>query len=170
MSRPCVLLCEDQQQAVFVRRFLKKKGRHVSRIDFADPGKGSGEQHVRGKYPKQLADARKKKRALIVMIDGDNLGADKRMRQLEEECQKQGVAARGKKDAVAVFVPEAAIEDWMHYLDGGTKGKLQRKRDCEPAVQKLSAICEKGGKLPGDFPPSLSRACNEWRQFRKVAP
>ena len=170
MSRPCVLLCEDKQQAVFVSRFLAKKRRRVSRVDFADPGKGSGEQYVREQYPKQLADARKKKRALIVMIDGDNLGAQKRMRQLAEACKERGVDNRGKGEAVAVFVPESNIEDWIHYLDGSVKGRLQQESDCKPAVRKLSDICDGGGKLPGDFPPSLGYACKEWRQFRKVAP
>ena len=169
MSRPCVLLCEDQQQAVFIRRFLAKKGRRVLRVDFAPPGKGSGEQYVRERYPKQLTTARKKKLALIVMIDGDNLGAQKRVRQLEEVCKERGVDNRGKAEPVAVFVPEPDIETWICHLDSDLKGRLQRESDCKTAVQKLSAICEKG-KLPGDFPSSLSHACDEWQQFRKVAP
>ena len=169
MSRPCVLLCEDQQQAVFVRRFLAKKGRQVLQVDFAPPGKGSGEQYVREQYPKQLADARKKKRALIVMIDGDKPGADDRLRQLEKACKERGVDNRGKAEPVAVFVPEPDIETWIYHLDSDLKGRLQRESDCKTAVQKLSDICEKG-KPPADFPPSLSRACDEWQQFRKVAP
>ena len=165
MSRLCTVLCEDKQQSVFISRFLAKKG-WLPQVEELPEGSMSGEQHVREEYPVQLEIARKKKLALIVMIDGDNLGAQKRMRQLEEECQKQGVAARGKKDAVAVFVPEKDIESWISHLG---VDKLRRERDCEPAVKKLSDICEKG-KSPADFPPSLSRACDEWQQFRKVAP
>ena len=169
MSRPCLVLCEDKQQSVFISRFLKKRG-WLPQVKGVPEGSMSGEQYVREEYPVQLELARKKKRALIVMIDGDNLGAQKRMRQLEEACRIQGVAARNKKDAVAVFVPETAIENWIHYLNGGAKGKLQQERNCIPAVKKLVGICDGGGKLPDDFPPSLSHACDEWRQFRKVAP
>ena len=142
----------------------------MSRVDFADPGKGSGEQYVREQYPKQLTDARKKNRALIVMIDGDNLGAQKRMRQLAEACKERGVDNRGKGEAVAVFVPESNIEDWIHHLDRSVRGRLHHENDCRSAVKKLADICDGDGKLPDDFPPSLSRACDEWQQFRKVAP
>ena len=165
MSRPCIVLCEDKQQSVFTSRFLKKKG-WLPQVKGMPEGSMSGEQYVRREYPVQLEIARKKKLALIVMIDGDNLGADKRMRQLEDACRTQGIAARNKKDAVAVFVPEKDIESWISHLG---VDKLRRERDCEPAVKKLSDICEKG-KSPADFPPSLSRACDEWQQFRKVAP
>ena len=169
MSRPCLVLCEDKQQSAFIGRFLKKK-KMPADIEKAPHGKGSAAGYVLANYPKYLKKARKKGLALIVMIDGDNLDADKRMRKLEDECQKRGVDGRGKAEPVAIFVPEADVEDWIHHLLGdGKTGKLQRERDCVPAVKKLADICEKG-KSPADFPPSLSRACDEWRQFRKVAP
>ena len=166
MSRSCLVLCEDEQQSAFICRFLTKKGIPVE-YDFAPPGKGSGEQYVRENYPGYLELARKKNRPLVVMIDGDNLGADKHLRQLEEECQKQGVDKRGKGEAIAIFVPEPDVEKWIRNLG---VGNLRRARDCAPAVKKLSDICASGGELPGDFPSSLRAACDEWRQFRKVAP
>ena len=51
-----VLLCEDTQQEVFLRRFLKKMGwdsRRI-RIERAPGGTGSGEQFVRTKFPTEL--------------------------------------------------------------------------------------------------------------------
>ena len=168
MSRPCLVLCEDKQQSVFIRRFLRRKGWQPN-VGKLPAGQKSGEQHVRENYPRYLKKARNGNRALIVMIDGDNLGADKRVRQLEEACREQGVAARDKKDAVAVFVPEPDIESWIYHLDGSAKGRLQHENNCKRAVRKLSDICDKG-KSPADFPPSLSHACDEWQQFRKVAP
>ena len=132
MSRSCLVLCEDEQQSAFICRFLKKKGMSVE-YDYAPPGKGSGEQYVRENYPEYLELARKKNRPLVVMIDADNLDADKRMRQLEDACQDQGVNNRGKAEAVAIFAPKAKVEDWIHHLLGdGKKGKLRRPRDCAP--------------------------------------
>ena len=170
MTRPVMVLCEDKQHSAFVLRFLQKKLRTV-KVAPVFSGAGSAEKHVRDEYPKQLVTARKKRAALIVITDGDNVGRRERLRQLDEACREQGVNTPDKTEAVAIFVPERAIEDWIHYLDGGGgTGKLKRESECRHAVRKLLAICDDGADLPDDFPDSLRAACDEWRRFRKVAP
>ena len=74
-----VLLCEDLQHAVLVRRFFEKRGwdRRWWRVEMAPPGHGSAERFVRERYPLELASLRKfggHGAALVVMIDGDNKG------------------------------------------------------------------------------------------------
>lgn len=50
-----VILCEDRQQEVFARHFLKKRG-FTGRVDpkICPSGSQSGEQYVRTEYPKEL--------------------------------------------------------------------------------------------------------------------
>ena len=75
-----VLLCEDQQHEVFVRRFLAAAGWSTRRlrIQMAPPGKGSAEQFVREQFPKELQAYRSNRirlsLGLIVIRDGDNSG------------------------------------------------------------------------------------------------
>ena len=49
-----IVLCEDEQQGVFVRRFLKPRTNHPIRTMWQPAGEGSGEQFVREEYPRQL--------------------------------------------------------------------------------------------------------------------
>lgn len=168
--RSCILLCEDQTHAMFARQFFNKKGWQVQKVLVAPSGEGAAERHVRERYPKQLKAMRKKNvaMALVVMIDADNLGAEKRMQQLDEECREQDIDKWRKTDRVrvAVFVPDRAIEDWIRYLEGEPElNKRECKERVKPAVRKLLDICDGGGDLPEGFPPSLRRACDEWQQF-----
>lgn len=57
-----VLLCEDRQQEVFARRFLKKTGWNTRelRVEKAPHGRGAGEQYVRDRFPTELADFRRR--------------------------------------------------------------------------------------------------------------
>ena len=72
-----VLLCEDGQHQVFVTRFLESTGRltrkakHRLRVEKASQGRGSAEQFVRERFPKELAAYRSQRNlvsvALVVM-------------------------------------------------------------------------------------------------------
>ena len=73
-----VLLCEDQQQGTFLRRFLEKtrpKDR-VLRVEMAPRGFGSAEQYVKQRFLTELREHRRRQvsQALLVMRDGDHLG------------------------------------------------------------------------------------------------
>ena len=165
-----IVLCEDQQQETFIRRFLKNKKSARCTYDRAPDGKISAEQYVRENYPKWLEIARKKRKCLVVMIDADSAGANKRMRELEESCKNKNTNNREKNEEVAIFIPARNIETWLAYLDGEeieedkSYPKLSRERDCNRHVKKLSEMCN-AGVLPKNAPPSLKDACEEWARL-----
>ena len=168
-----VILCEDTQHEVFIYRFLKKRSWGVRglRVEKAPRGRGSGEQFVRERFPKELREYRSRKYAayaLIVMLDGDSVGVDARLRSLDASCRQQGVDPRSGDDRVAVFVPTWSIETWFAYLDGNDIDeagsdypKLARERDCQRFVNELFKMCQ-SGTLRAPEPQSLRAACREY--------
>jgi len=52
-----VVLCEDRQHETFARRFLKIAGLSARRLraEIAPRGRGSAEQFVRERFPKELS-------------------------------------------------------------------------------------------------------------------
>ena len=176
-----VLLCEDRQQEVFVRRFLQRyfqyprgKLNHLLRIEMSPPGLGAADNYVRGKFPAEVKAHRRRgdpsRTRLIAMADGDKLGPAARVRQLADACRQQGIAARTDAEKIAVFVPTWNIETWIewlrgHEVDEGRKDypKLPRESECQPQVNELTKMC-KSGKLRQPAPPSLSAGCTEFRR------
>ena len=118
MSPPAeiVLLCEDRQQEVFVRRFLERYSpyrrgelRHRLRVEMSPGGGGAADQYVREKFPEEVKEYRRqvarRSTRLIAMTDGDRWGPPARVRQLEDACRQKGIAARTDAENIAVFVP-----------------------------------------------------------------
>ena len=172
-----VLLCEDLQHEVFVRRFFKKYGWDTRwwRVERAPPGRGSAEQFVRKQYPAELADFRRLGRqeiALVVMIDGDERGLAGRRKDLLDACQSAGVEPRAPSERVMVFVPTWSIESWIAYLNGQDVEeskhypRLARESDCQPHVNALAEMCSKQA-LRAPAPESLRVACDEYRRFSR---
>ena len=170
-----VILCEDQQQEVFIRRFLKKGNMAGDcRYITASRGKGAGEQFVRERYPKELSlVARNQNTSLLVMIDADTGTVEERLQQLNNECKKQDIALRQDGDPVAVFIPKHNIETWIAWLRDPQKPvdetnhsypRLSRPRDCQPQVVELHGMCTRG-QLPANAPDSLKAACKEWERL-----
>lgn len=170
-----VLLCEDLQHESFARRFLKKAGwdTHRLRVEKGPPSKGSAEQFVRTSFPKELIAYRNRKQhvehALVFFIDGDQRGVAGRLADLDNECKKQGVAPRLPDEKVAIFVPTWNIETWLAYLDDQrvtesqpNYRKLARERDCQPLVESLYQMCQRG-RLRQPAPSSLLAACDEYQ-------
>ena len=116
-----VLLCEDKQQDVLVRRVIKKlrPKDHVRTVPMPC-GRGSGEQFVRNQFPRELKAQRTKAVAsvLVVVVDGDAVGIEGRHQQLNEACKAADVATRTDGDRVAIAVPARNIETWLCYLGG----------------------------------------------------
>lgn len=164
-----IVLCEDKQQEVFVRRFLKHRTNHPIRVMSAPTGEGSGEQFVRKQYPRQLRALRAStvNAVLVVIIDGDTAGRTKRMRQLDESCRLLDVPPRTVTDPVIVLVPKRNIETWLAYLDGATVDettnypKLEKAGNCKEHVRVLAGMCS-GGQLRQPAPQSLVAACDEY--------
>lgn len=169
-----VILCEDRQHEAFARRFLERTGRNrrVQRVERAPGGRGSAEQFVRERYPKELAYYRERRHrvehALIVLVDADRGSVDARVEQLERACQAAGMEHRQSADRVAIFVPARNIETWLAYLAGQSVNeedgypRLECERGCQCHVNELYKMCQ-AGALRQPAPSSLEAACKEYR-------
>jgi hypothetical protein len=166
-----VVLCEDKQQSVFVRRFLIKCGesRHNIYIKYSPPGLGAGEQFVREQYATELAGYRRRATilnvALVVMRDCDTRSLG------ETRATLEGAKRRRPNERVALLFPKRNIETWIHFLiDGGAVNETDpypklrgRESDCHAAVDRLAAKNEY--RLSADVPSSLRAACPEIRRI-----
>lgn len=170
-----VLLCEDKQQRTFARRLLETIGKdcRLFRVETAPKGEGSAEQFVRKRFPKEVANHRSRSvsQALMVMIDGDSRGVDRRISELDDECRRQDCPIRTPDEGVLVFVPTWNIETWFAYLDGETVDeakpdypRLPRPRDCRAHAATLGGMCRER-RLRQPTPPSLIAACVEYRRW-----
>lgn len=170
-----VLVCEDQQQEAFARRFLRQTGvvkdLHQLRVERSPSGRGAADRFVQDVYVTELDAGRRTHVAstLLLLTDGDEFGLDGRLRRLDEACKQRGVAARSDADSVAVFVPTWNIETWLAYLDGETVEesrkdypRLPRPRECRRHVGVLVEMCRQGA-LRQPAPDSLEAACEEYR-------
>lgn len=171
-----VVLCEDRQHWTFVRRFLERRGWNKRRIrQVPSPaGRGSAEQFVRRRFPRELQGYRARRthidQGLVVMLDGDAVGLEERLRSLDESCRERRVEPRRDDDRVAVFVPTWNIETWFVYLDGQAVDeaesdypKLERPRDCQRHVDTLVGMC-RAGALKKPAPSALQAARREYRE------
>lgn len=176
MSARIVLLCEDLQTDVFVRRFLSHrnfKSRDISTCPLPK-GRQAGEQWVRTQFPKELQEIRRRKKAfLIVVIDADVGPTGNRHIQLEQQCREKGIEKRKPDDPVIVAVPRRNIETWFEYLRGEPVAetsiypRLHRERDCKLLADQLHVMCHEQQELPEPAPPSLREACDEYPKLRR---
>lgn len=174
-----ILLCEDLQHETFLRRFFRSQGWQDRglRILRSPAGRGSGEAYVREQFVLELRAYRSKPhlaQALVVMIDGDQLGHDGRRDSLIQACITAGIDPPKPTEAVAVFVPTWRIETWLWYLDGeatdeGVRDypRLPKERQCQRHVDALDSMCQ-AGRLAPPSPPSLVSACTEYQRLRTV--
>lgn len=170
------ILCEDLQQACFVRRFLMNRGwtRYDLYERIAPAGAGSGEQWVRERLPSELRAYRSKcnhlRNGLIAVVDADDRQVAGRIGQLDRACDEQGVRRRGTDERVLFAVPKRNIETWLAYLRGEAvdeKGSYQGyeyESRCHADVEALDQMCKRD-KLDGSPPPSLKRCCKDFRAF-----
>ena len=176
VSAKVILLCEDLQTDVFVRRFLSRrniKGRDIDTCPLPD-GRQSGEQWVRTRFPEELKRIRRRQRALlIVVIDADVGSTGDRHMELERQCGEAGVERRKPEDPVIVAVPRRSIETWFEYLRGKSVDerkhypRLRRESDCKPFADRLHVMCHEQQRLDEPAPPSLREACDEYGMRRR---
>jgi len=169
-----VLLCEDGQHEAFARRFLVSCGldRRRIRVEKAPRGRGSGEQWVRQAYAKEVGALRSaphiKGRVLFVVIDEDTSATTARSAALAESLVQSGLKARLSDEAIVHAIPARNIETWLAYLGGAevdeetSYQKLPRERDCASQATALKEMCDQRS-LRQPAPPSLERACEEFR-------
>ena len=183
MSRPAeiVLLCEDRQQATFLRQFLKRyvghEARELSRrlrVEIAQAGRGAADQYVLERFPREVAayrrQAGKRQTRLLVMIDGDRFGVEQRTQTLAAACRDKQIEPPKKREQIVVLVPTWNIETWLFWLDGHEVDetrkdypRLPKEGKCQPQVKALVTMCQRS-ELRHPAPPSLVAACSEFNQ------
>lgn len=174
-----VILCEDRQQEVFARSFLKKRGfRGLFTANICPAGSQSGEQYVRTHYPEEVKAYRANKDrvsiGLVVLIDADTGTLEARLNELAsvlEEDEQKKPKNRKPNEAIAIFVPKRNIETWIHYLQGETVNEetvyakfKNNEAVCKTAVEDLADRCY-SQSLPEDAPLSLQAACGELQRL-----
>ena len=179
MSVGIVVLCEDLQTNMFVRRFLMQRfgRRFVKRSVKTEPlaaGRGSGEQLVRERFPSVLEKVRRRRGInLIVVIDADVGSTEDRRRELKRACAEQGVDPVRSSERVVIAIPRRRIETWFHYLRGQEVDettqypRLRKEADCRPLADRLYEMCHKQQRLTEPAPPSLLEACREYPKLRR---
>lgn len=169
-----VILCEDRQQEVFARYFLKKRGFTLDRnVRIKICAKGAGEQFVRESYAAEVKAYRSKNYRvgmLVVLIDADKKTVEERLKQLDDALIADSQQVRQPDEAIAIFVPKRNIETWIHYLQRATVDEeteyakfLKNESACKPDVEKLVNQCYQG--LDDNAPPSLQAACEELKRI-----
>lgn len=173
MSVQLVLLCEDEQTACFMRRFLKRRRwkSHDIREVIAPKGKGSGEQWVREQFPVELAAVRARAdAALVVGTDADTMSVEDRIASLRQHCNEAGVSPPKPGERVLMIVPRRNIETWFAYLRGTEVDedrnypRLATESECREDVRVLDDMCQKAS-LRQPAPPSLTAACLEYSKL-----
>jgi hypothetical protein len=173
-----IVLCEDLQGWVFVRRMLMGLGyesRDIRVVTYPADGRGCGEQHVRESYPDELSRHRSRaarmQTVLAVHVDADRLTVQERHATLDGELQKRGVARRAPEEKVAVLVPKREIETWIHFfLDGvpvdeqPNYPKYSHESDTWPAAESFARHV-RAGTAPAGAPPSLPVGLAEARRL-----
>ena len=167
-----VLLCEDRQQEVFARYFLKKRGVNgVIRGKIWPAGSQSGGQYVRTEYPVEVKAYRQNRNrvsiGLVVLIDADTATVKDILDRLASALAEDSQEKRQSDEAIAIFVPKRNIESWIHYLQGEIVNEndayakfTNDEARCKSDVENLAERC-RSQSLPEDAPPSLQAACSE---------
>lgn len=176
-----VVLCEDLQTQVFIRRALIRHGADRRRIHLADlPSEvkeGAGDDYVARHYPKEAEAHRSRashtQAALIVHMDVDPRNSvAARMTRLEQALSTAGMPARGAEERIAYLIPKRNIETWIHfYLDGPPIDEVTeyakytgRESDCWPAAEAFSDGAA-STTVPAAAPPSLEVGLSEFRRI-----
>ena len=138
-----VLLVEDERHQRFLYRYFHKRGfeRHLIRSKVAPAGRGSAEQWVRERYPKEVHECRTRSTQihLLVMIDADTGPVARRLSQLERALDEARLPRREKEEPIAHLVPKRNIETWILCLNNQPfKGQpINEQEDYKPYSDTL---------------------------------
>lgn len=171
-----VILCEDRQQEVFARHFLKMRGfTGIIRAKICPSGSQSAEQYVRSQYAAEVKAYRQNRNrvaiGLVVLIDADKAKLQERLDRLADALSFAAQSERRSDEAIAIFIPKRNIETWIHYLQGevvnekDSYAKFEHNEAvCKPDVEKLAEEC-RSQKLSDNAPESLQAACGELQRL-----
>ena len=118
------VLCEDELHQRFVECLADRWhiGPRQRQITASPKAKGSASQYVLDNYVDAVkrwrADSHDTNVGLLVVIDGDNEGSDRRRRELALRLKDAKMAPIAVSDPVAIVVPTWHIETWIAWLCG----------------------------------------------------
>lgn len=173
-----VILCEDLQSQVFLRRALLRRGVDSRKIRLAALpwGKGAASQYVIEKYPKYVEAHRSQAAhmavSLVVHIDSDpQYTVADRHTQLSDALKQAAQHPRNAQERIAHLVPKRNIETWIQfYLQGPPVDEVteypkypKNESACWPAAERFSDDAAQGG-TPLDAPPSLLQGLQEFQR------
>lgn len=119
-----IVLAEDVRHQRFVYRYLKqlRYSDHDIRFEPLPSGRGCGEQWVRERYSSAVRAYRARsvraKTALVVVIDADTDGPERRLRQFDAALLQADLPPRGPNESIAHLIPKRSIETWIVCLVG----------------------------------------------------
>lgn len=153
------VLCEDRKTENLVRRLCDAWGvpsRDV-RVSVAPSARGAASAWVNKNYCSEVLAFRavasfQRELALLVVIDGDNVGVRGRVRDLEEQLEVQvkrrrSVEPRGADERIAVFVPTWSVETWLLWLSGARDVHEGQSYKHDPRVVDGSVGRDRGAAL-----------------------
>jgi hypothetical protein len=172
-----VILCEDRQQEVFIRRFLRVRGREHRQFRpvISPAGRGSGEQWVRERFPQEVRAYRsqmgRRNAWLVVATDADTWTVQERVQSLERTCREAKLPFRQENEKLIFVVPKRNIETWFAYLRGEAVNEAEAypryacENYCRQDVSRLDEMCRRQRLEPVPPPPSLAAACDEYQRI-----
>jgi hypothetical protein len=182
MRKPsrAIVLAEDEEHNMFVRRYLMELGL-VEREIYTEPlpaGRGCGEQWVRNEYARVVGAYRRRaakaRTALVVVIDADGGDVSRRLRQMEEGLIHAAMGRRTLDERIAHFVPRRNIETWILCLNGEVvdeeadyKGRRGVEKRISPAAAALYEWTRNNAIIPNRCVASLAAAIPEARRVEQ---
>ena len=125
---------------MFFRRLLCKRWFGWLRVQRIRNAQGAGDRFVVARFAGEVQIARRKRHendALVVVVDGDRLKMQRRLRELDKQLAAEGLAQRGRDENVLIVVPTRNVETWELWLCG--QRDLDEDQDykvrCRMAVQ-----------------------------------
>lgn len=148
-----VVLCEDLQSQVFIRRALIHAGVNSRRIRIvalpSTVGGGAGHAYVIQHYPDEVKAFRtqnaKAATGLVAHLDADDKTVAERHAELAKSLQKAGAHPREDGEPIIELVPKRNIETWLYALDASLSGgpldeetKYSKFKDSESRCAKAA--------------------------------
>lgn len=172
-----VVLCEDEVQYSFARRFLIGRGAHPRRFSarYSPRGRGSGEQWVRDHFAEEVAALRRyggSRRSLVVLIDADTLERDQRIAELLERLRQEAMVDLHASERIGVFVPARNIETWIHHILNPGRADLDEKEDYSASRlpdgwrQKVENYAKERATKPKTAPDSFRQAARAYERIK----
>ncbi len=174
-----VVLAEDLRQGNFGWHYLKRAGHNYRqiRLEISPPGRGSGEQYVRERYPAEVKYYRSRSHsrsaALVVATDADMRTVAACEQRLERALLAAREVKRGDNERIGLLIPKRHIETWILCLsDESVNEGTDYKRARPDAGDKVKSSANRffdlsrtAAEVPPECIPSLRRGLKEIRRL-----